>query len=226
MLEIRDLRLARGACGPLRARVDPGSIVVIQGPTGVGKTTLLRTLLGLEPPRSGDVLFDGVSIVDAPPGPVARPFAWVPQDAPLLADTLGGNLTLGATAAAAAAGAGGAAEVGRTAEDALRGLHAFGAGHLAGALAASRLGAGERAVSGGERQWIALARAIATCQPVLLLDEPTNGLDAESQRKVLEAIAALRGHRTVLLVTHRPEPLAVADRVLRLSRGTEREEAA
>ena len=162
----------------------------------------------------------------SPPGPASRPFVWVPQDAPLLADTLAGNLTLGAASDAGAAGPAAAVDADRAAEEALQGLRAFGAGHLAGALAASRLGAGGRAVSGGERQWIALARAIATRQPVLLLDEPTNGLDAESQRKVLEAIAALRGHRTVLLVTHRPEPLAVADRVLRLSRGTEREEAA
>jgi ABC-type transport system involved in cytochrome bd biosynthesis fused ATPase/permease subunit len=71
-------------------------------------------------------------------------------------------------------------------------------------------------VSGGERQWIALARAIATGQPILLLDEPTSGLDAEAQRRVLEAVACLRGRRTVLLVTHRVEPLGVADLVVRL----------
>jgi ABC-type transport system involved in cytochrome bd biosynthesis fused ATPase/permease subunit len=74
-------------------------------------------------------------------------------------------------------------------------------------------------VSGGERQWIALARAVATGQPVLLLDEPTSGLDAESQRHVLEAIERLRGSRTVLIVTHRPEPLAIADMVIRLDGG-------
>jgi ABC-type transport system involved in cytochrome bd biosynthesis fused ATPase/permease subunit len=51
---------------------------------------------------------------------------------------------------------------------------------------------------------------------VLLLDEPTSGLDAEAQRRVLDAIARLRGLRTVLIVTHRPEPLAVADEVVHL----------
>ena len=71
-------------------------------------------------------------------------------------------------------------------------------------------------MSGGERQWIALARALATRMPVLLLDEPTSGLDGESQARVLEAIARLRGRRTVVLVTHRPEPLAIADAVLDL----------
>jgi ABC-type transport system involved in cytochrome bd biosynthesis fused ATPase/permease subunit len=83
-------------------------------------------------------------------------------------------------------------------------------------LGTERLGVGGRAVSGGERQWIALARAIATGQPVLLLDEPTTGLDPEAEALVLLAIARLRGERSVLLVTHRPEPLVIADRVVRL----------
>jgi ABC-type multidrug transport system fused ATPase/permease subunit len=197
-MELRSLRLARGARASLSLRVDAGAIVVLAGPTGVGKTTLLRTLLGLERALSGDLLFDGESIVEASAGPQGRPFAWVPQDAPLLADTLDANVTLGALGA-----------------DAAGALDAMGAGHLVPLLHGQRLGAGGRTVSGGERQWISLARAIATRQPVLLLDEPTSGLDTESQQRVLLAIARLRGKRTVLLVTHRPEPLAIADVVVR-----------
>jgi ABC-type multidrug transport system fused ATPase/permease subunit len=198
-LELRDLRLSRGACPPLSLRVAPGAIVAIAGPTGIGKTTLLRTLLGLDRAASGAILFDGAPIDEAPAGPDARPFAWVPQDAPLLADTLAANVALGAPDAEAGAA-----------------LAPMGAAHLVAELDGARLGAGGRVVSGGERQWIALARAIATRQPVLLLDEPTSGLDPEAQRRVLEAIARLRGERTVLIVTHRPEPLAVADAVVRL----------
>jgi ABC-type multidrug transport system fused ATPase/permease subunit len=197
-LEICRLRLARGARTPLTLSVDPGQIVAIVGPTGVGKTTLLRTLLGLEPSQGGDIRYAGSSLADAPAGPAARPFAWVPQDAPLLADTLAANVALGAAA------------------DAREALAPLGASHLVDDLGTERLGAGGRAVSGGERQWIALARAIATRQPVLLLDEPTSGLDPESQAAVLLAIARLRGERSVLIVTHRPEPLAIADRVVRL----------
>jgi ABC-type transport system involved in cytochrome bd biosynthesis fused ATPase/permease subunit len=198
-LELRSLRLAHGACAPLSLLVAPGSIVAIAGPTGVGKTTLLRTLLGLDAAAGGQILFDGASLDQSPAGPSSRPFAWVPQEAPLLGDTLAANVTLGATEA-----------------DAREALDPFGAGHLAEDLRAERLGPGGRAVSGGERQWIALARAIATCQPVLLLDEPTSGLDAASQRRVLDAIARLRGKRTVVIVTHRPEPLALADEVVHL----------
>jgi ABC-type multidrug transport system fused ATPase/permease subunit len=198
-LELRDLRLTRGACQPLSLRAPAGSIVAIAGPTGIGKTTLLRTLLGLESAAGGDVLYAGELLGEAPAGPTTRPFAWVPQDAPLLADTLAGNLAMGARGI-----------------DPQLALDPLGAAHLAGALDDARLGAGGRAVSGGERQWIALARAIATRQPVLLLDEPTSGLDALAQGRVLDAIAHLKGKRTVLMVTHRPEPLAVADLVVRL----------
>ena len=95
-------------------------------------------------------------------------------------------------------------------------LESVGAPGLARALDGARIGGGGRVVSGGERQWIALARAIATRQPVLLLDEPTSGLDAAAQQRVLDAIARLRGRRTVIVVTHRPEPLAIADWVLRI----------
>jgi ABC-type multidrug transport system fused ATPase/permease subunit len=163
-IELRSLLLARGAGASLSLRIEPGAIAVLVGPTGVGKTTLLRTLLGLERAAGGEILFDGDVLGDAPAGPDARPFVWVPQDAPLLADTLAANVSLGATNA-----------------DPKAALEALGAGHLVAALQGQRLGAGGRAVSGGERQWIALARAIATQQPVLLLDEPTSGLDPDSQ---------------------------------------------
>lgn len=198
-LEVRDLRLARGVSTPLTFRVGAGSIAVIIGRTGVGKTTLLRTLLGLDEPRGGEVLYDGKALGDAPVGPVARPFVWGPQDSPLLADSLDANVALGG-------GGLGAREV----------LEGLGAGRLAEEVGDGRLGAGGRAVSGGERQWVALARAIASEQPVLLLDEPTSGLDARSEQAVLDAIARLRGRRTVVVVTHRPEVLAIGDVVVRL----------
>lgn len=208
-IELRSLRLARGTCEPLSLRIEAGSVAVLIGRTGAGKTTLLRTLLGLERSLDGDIVFGGDSLVDAPAGPKGRPFAWVPQDAPLLADTLQANVALGAPGV-----------------DARRVLEGLGAAHLGRSLDDARLGVGGRAVSGGERQWIALARAIATRQPVLLLDEPTSGLDADAQQRVLEAIAHLRGRRTVLIVTHRPEPLAIADLVVRIDVGGLVEKAA
>jgi ABC-type multidrug transport system fused ATPase/permease subunit len=203
-LDLRNVRLAHGGGPPLSMSIPPGHIVAVEGPTGAGKTTLLRALLGLDGPLGGDIRYDGVSLLGAPPGLQARPFAWVPQESPLLADTLDANVALGDA---------GPPSPGRAREV----LDELGAGHLADELGADRLGAAGRAVSGGERQWIALARAIATRQPILLLDEPTSGLDAHAQQRVLDAIARLRGQRSVIIVTHRPEPLAIADSVVRVA---------
>lgn len=191
-----DVVLPRGSEGRVTFCAQPGHILAVRGPTGVGKTTLLRVLLGLERPERGTIYY-GDALIDGPPG-LARPFAWVPQDAPILADTLAANVRLDGDA-----------------DPALL-LASIGAERLAAELGNVPLG--PLAVSGGERQWIAIARALATDRPVLLLDEPTSGLDQAAQQEVLRAIRLLRGKRTVIMVTHRPEPLAIADEVIELER--------
>ena len=198
VLEVRGLTVAPGLVEPVSFRVEPGQIAVVTGPVGSGKTTLLRALLGLERPSTGAILHAGRSITEDPVGP-ARPFAWVPQDAPVLADTLAENVTFAA------------ARPGVTASEILDRLASpLGIGED------ERLGPGGRRVSGGERQWIALARAFATDAPVLLLDEPTSSLDADAQMRVLAALDLARGVRSFVIVTHRPEPCAIADVVVRL----------
>ena len=197
-LVIEGFATEHGKHAPITVRVPAGHVAAIVGDAGIGKTSLLRALLGLDRPRTGRVLFGGEDVTHAEIGPGARPFAWVPQDAPVISDTLAANVALGA-----AEDVGGHASV----------LHDLGTELDTG----DAVLATERPVSGGERQWIAVARAIATDLPVLLLDEPTSALDAASQERVLAAIARLRGKKTVLLVTHRKEPLAIADVVVELS---------
>jgi ABC-type multidrug transport system fused ATPase/permease subunit len=209
-LEIEAVRVNRGTQGPPASSftAEAGEIVALVGPTGVGKTTLLRALLGLEPIAEGRVRYGGEDLTRVGVGPDARPFAWVPQDAAIVAGGLEQNVALGLRGA-----------TGEGASRAVRAaLEVVGAGALAARRANDRLEAGGPELSGGERQQIAIARALASGQPVLLLDEPTSGLDAEAQARVLDALARLRGKRTLILVTHRPEPLGIADRVVRMER--------
>ncbi len=188
-----------GGHDPLSLRIGAGRIAAIVGPTGIGKSQLLRALLGLEPPRVGHVYYASSCLDGAGVGPSERPFAWVPQDAPVLAGTLDANVGLAA----------------RGPDEGREALAAIGAADLAASAGDAAL-VTERKLSGGERQLVAVARALATSLPVLLLDEPTSALDPDAEQKVLRAIAALRGRRTVLIVTHRPAPLAIADVVVRL----------
>ncbi len=223
-LVLTGVRARHGEHAPISVSVPAGAIVALVGPTGIGKTSLLRALLGLEPLLAGEVRY-GAQVLEAssgagppgvePPGaaaaggerrgvgPSARPFAWVPQDAPIVGDTLAINVGLGRADDDAAV------------PDPVPVLAKLGNEALGVALGDDVLGT-VRPLSGGERQWIAVARALATGLPVLLLDEPTSALDGASQARLLEAIARLRGERTVILVTHRTEPLAIADVVLRL----------
>jgi ABC-type transport system involved in cytochrome bd biosynthesis fused ATPase/permease subunit len=177
------------------ARFEPGEIAALVGRTGSGKTTLIRALLGLEP-ASGRLLLNGTNVSAKRAGPGDRPFAWVPQEAPLVTGTLTENVLL----------------MGGTDEDARAALLLVGAERLAGTV--DRIGPGGRPLSGGERRQVSLARALVAGLPVLLLDEPTEGLDAESASAVRDAIARLRGVRTVIVATHRDDVVAIADRVV------------
>ena len=192
-----------GACRvPQRAtlRAAQGEIVAIVGPTGSGKTSLLRAMLGLEPSQ-GALRFGARDLSQAGIGPPERPFAWVPQDAPLVGDTLLGNVALFSNE-----------------ERARAALDLIDAGHLLDLLGNTRLGPGGRPLSGGERRLVSLARALASGQPVLLLDEPTTGLDPVTQKSVVEALSRLRHQRTLLIVTHDAEVQAIADQVVELVR--------
>ena len=181
--------------------VDAGERVVVAGHSGVGKTTLLHALAGLEPPESGAVLL-GTDVVTES---TRTRIALVPQHHGLVALlTAAENVELALQAA------------GRP-RSGLR---------EAAAAALVDVGLGGRSehlvdeLSGGEQQRVAVARALALGAEVLLADEPTAELDAENRTRVLEAFrqAAARG-TAVLLTTHDDEVAARCDRVLHLQDG-------
>jgi len=176
----------------------PGEVVAVVGPTGSGKTTLLRALLGLEPAR-GALRHAGVDLTAARVGPSERPFAWVPQDAPLVTGSILDNVAL----------------LCGNADRARSALSELGATSLL-SRADEVVGPGGRPLSGGERRLVSLARALASAQPILLLDEPAEGLDAENRTRVIDAIERLKGRRAVVVVTHHEEVAAAADRIVPL----------
>jgi len=188
--------------------VQAGEAVAIRGPSGGGKTTLLRLLLGQLRTQEGDILVDGHSIDDIDLAGWRERVAWMSQHPRLMADTLAANLRVARSDASDA-------EL-REALD-FAGLEAWFAGLPDGL--ATRLGEGGRQLSGGQLRRLALARVRLRRTDVLLLDEPTASLDAETEDAVIERIAELRRGRTLVLLTHRPAPLRIVDRVLDLEDG-------
>ncbi|MES2355052.1 MAG: ABC transporter ATP-binding protein [Pseudomonadota bacterium] len=166
----------------------------IVGPSGSGKSTLLDILSGLTPPDEGRMLVDGAPLT-AHAGWRQR-IAYIPQETTILDGTVRDNLTWGN---------------GNVAEDDLwSALEQAAAADFVRRLPQMlETRVGERGVrlSGGERQRLALARALLRQPQLLILDEATSALDHDNQRVVLEAIRALHGQMTVLIVTHRHEEL-------------------
>ncbi|WP_441251070.1 thiol reductant ABC exporter subunit CydD [Kitasatospora sp. McL0602] len=178
--------------------ITPGTTTALTGPSGAGKSTLLSALLGFATPASGRVLIhaDGAThhLAELDPESWRRQIAWVPQHPHLFAGTVAENVRLARPEAS---------------DDEVRA--ALAAAHATDfAELTTRLGEGGSGLSAGQRQRLALARALLTDRPLVLLDEPTANLDGASEATVVEAVRALAG-RTVLLVAHRPALLAAAD---------------
>ncbi|AUG78693.1 ABC transporter [Kitasatospora sp. MMS16-BH015] len=179
-------------------RLEPGRTTALTGPSGAGKSTLLSVLLGFTPPTAGQVRVvtpeASYDLAELDPATWRSQIAWVPQHPHLFAGTIAENVRLARPEATDAE------------------LHAaLAAAHATDFAAPDRLlGEGGTGLSAGQRQRLALARALLTDRPLVLLDEPTANLDGASEAAVVEAVRALSG-RTVLVVAHRPAVLAAAD---------------
>ena len=190
----------------LDLRLRRGERLGLAGPSGCGKTTLVSLLLGLRAPSRGRICLNGRDLAELPLGIRRRLLAWVGQEALLLDATVAENVALGV-----------AVEPARL-EAALR---RAGAWELVGRMGGPGSRVGERGarLSGGERQRLSIARAFYRDAPLLLLDEPTSQLDAETERRVGEALEGLLADRTALVVAHRPATLLGCHRVALLDGG-------
>ncbi|ALR76186.1 heme ABC transporter ATP-binding protein/permease CydC [[Enterobacter] lignolyticus] len=197
---------AQPALNAISLQVAAGEHVAILGRTGCGKSTLLQLLTRAWDPQQGELLLNDspLSALDEPT--LRRAMSVVPQRVHLFSATLRDNLLLAAPGASDEALADVLMRTGleKLLEDA--GLNSW-------------LGEGGRQLSGGELRRLAIARALLHDAPLMLLDEPTEGLDAATERQILDLLADVMRDKTLLMVTHRLRGLARFNQIIVMDNG-------
>ncbi|HEX6113396.1 MAG TPA: type I secretion system permease/ATPase [Geminicoccaceae bacterium] len=188
--------------------IKPGERVGLIGRIGSGKTTVEKLALGLYEPDRGAVLIDGTDLRQIDPADLRRNIGCVLQDVCLFHGTIRDNITLGAPFADDQA-------VLRAAR--IAGLEDFLARHPLG----FDLNVGERGerLSGGQRQAVALARALLPDPPILMLDEPSSAMDNGAEARLKQRLEQILPGKTLLLVTHRASLLSLVERLVVLDGG-------
>ncbi len=184
-------------------QVRPGEKVGVIGRIGSGKTTLEKLILGLYQPTEGVILVDGVDVRQMDPIDLRRSIGHVPQDPMLFYGSLKHNLLVGAPYASEG-------DMLHAAQ--IAGVDEFAAEHPKG----YDMAIGERgeSLSGGQRQSIAVARALIQDPPILLLDEPSSNLDNQSEALLRQRLQRASADKTIILVTHRTALLELVDRLI------------
>ncbi|MFD4000551.1 ABC transporter ATP-binding protein [Streptomyces rubiginosohelvolus] len=193
----------------LRLRIAPGETVALVGATGAGKSTVVKLLARFYDPTGGTVRVDGHDLRDVDLPAFRRRLGLVPQEPYLFSGTVRDAIAYGRPDATDAEVEAAARAVG--AHDMIAGLRL---GYL------QQVGERGRALSAGQRQLLALARAELVDPDILLLDEATASLDLATERRVAAATDALCRRRTTVVVAHRLTTAARADRVVVLDAGT------
>lgn len=188
--------------------IEPGEHVGVIGAVGSGKTTLERLLINLYEPESGTVLLDGTDVRQIDPGDLRRNIGSVQQSPQLFYGSVRENITMGHEMAPQRA-------VLKSAE--LAGVREF--------LSQSQLGldtqVGERgeALSGGQRQSVAIARSLLYDPPILILDEPTASMDPASENRFKIRLGRIIEGRTTIMITHKAGMLSLVDKIILMDKG-------
>ncbi len=209
-IELRHVRFGYDGRSPdvlddVSLTLAPGERLGLTGPSGAGKTTIVGLLLRFWDASSGEVLFDGVDVRSFRADDVRRLIGVVPQQVYLFNGTIRDNLLL--------------ADGDADDEKILDACERAGLGAFLGSLQRgldTLVGEDGMKLSGGERQRVAIARAFLKDAPILILDEATANLDAETEAEVVDHIRAFARDKTLVVISHRPAALELADRVMTL----------
>jgi len=185
-----------------------GKITTIVGPSGIGKTTILDLVTGLLRPQEGEVWIDKLPLHEVHMKSWRRMIGYVPQETLLLHDSILNNVTLG--------------DPDLDQQDAIDALQAAGVWEFVETLPQGLHSiVGERGgkISGGQRQRIAIARALVHKPQMLILDEPTSALDPDNEAAIFDTLKQLRGKLTILVISHQPALVDLADFTFRIQDG-------
>jgi ATP-binding cassette subfamily B protein len=199
---------ARSILTDISFRIPPGHTLAVVGGSGSGKSTLARLLLRFYEPTAGRILVDGQDVSKVSASSLRKIIGVVPQDTVLFNDTIGYNIAYGRD--------------GASREDTIAAAKAAHIHELIESLPEKyEAPAGERGVklSGGEKQRIAVARAILKNPPILIFDEATSALDSQSEHAIQQELDRLSINRTTLIIAHRLSTIVHADEILVLERG-------
>lgn len=207
-VSVRYTEDAAPALADVNLHVAPGEVVALVGPSGAGKTTLANLLPRFVAPSAGRIELDGVDICQWPLAALRAQFALVGQNVVMFNDTVAANVALGAPKV-----------------DRDRVQRCLTLANLAQHIASlpqgmdTLVGHNAAEFSGGQRQRLAIARALYKNAPILLLDEATSALDTESERLVQQALQTVMQGRTTLIIAHRLSTIEHADRIVVMDRG-------
>ena len=188
--------------------VEPGEHVALLGRVGSGKSTIARLILGLYPPEEGLIMIDGSDIRQLDPVSVRRNVGAVMQESVLLTGSVRENIALGRDQV--------------DDEELLRASHISGTHQFMGQIANGydlRLADRGEGLSGGQRQSIAIARALAGRPPVMVMDEPSSAMDAQTETGLIQRLQEEMKGRTLILITHRPPLLQLVQRIILMDKG-------
>ncbi|RLV60292.1 type I secretion system permease/ATPase [Parashewanella curva] len=192
----------------LSVTINPGERVAIIGRNGSGKSTLAKLLLGLYQPTEGRLRYDGQDSAQIHPSDVRRNFGYLPQDVTLFHGTIRDNILFGTRQVSE--------------HQLIRAIKLSGVSQFTNFDSEGldkQVGEGGLALSRGQRQCVALARACLNDPSILLMDEPTASLDASSEKQFMQAMKQVSQDRSLILITHKMHLLSLVDRIIVMDQG-------